>query len=1652
MSPSRAQERRDVSPLLIPLGVIAGAAALWFGLPGLVLIWLALAISGFMHPAPPRPKASEKDDPWVEESRLKHQFFRTMATTLIAPSKGWFSGWPPLYSFFGAILAAAAALHIPQFNHDAVVAGITEYAAPVAEASVWFPVLNAVAALLICFALTWARRKTMDSEETCPGTRVSDAVTVARSKPHAIIGPGVIGTVLGVMAAPALAENSDWPYFVIVAGALIGGVLLGTYPAARHQALSHWREVLAHRRDWRERFKSIKKEPAPRVEDVSHLGRDESKIMVLHLVSNAAVGGSEWFLKNPDKLAATVGGSTSIAVAPVEQKDSKGQPKPGTVDAISFDIIELPSVEAVPSLGSAQTDEKVTEQLLRAVFAQASAENAERFMPTGHETITTSEARVLKVSVSGIDVKTASQMLPKYSAAIGADVVADPSADNKAGALYMGHFEGAEFTEESGVTQESIQYLLKEDWWNQRWADAIKKAENPPKPEWRTELSAKLASGAEVHSLTFVIRRGMTPENDFFPFEREISTALESYPFVSMTGFDDPRASRPGERHRQAVTLRWSEQPVPDSIEDIAPVGRSKAPQWVMAAIVNRGFADAKLARPEMISVDPISQDTSRKHLWQMHVRLYNGVTLADVRKKRHQLMESWGADYLRVAETRNGVKFIAGVHPRDTQVRDRKAQTLLDALEWEQVFIDSGVKSESGTMPQLLSVHPVEENPKVKIMTFSLRNTGMALEGFVGRVPKLKANSGNAFVQPQASSSGRPNEIEIVVAEDDPMPFPATMDYREIDRRSDLPFAVDIYGRTVAYDPKDSPHLLYSGVTGGGKAQPVDTWIPVPISEKFPTGWAQNRELSVGDTVLSAAGGVSPVIGFSEERVETTYRLTIDDGQQIRASGQHLWDVADAQHRARATPERVVRSAAWSRRLLDAADDLEDKASAMPPEVGARLSDIARLAGYSKGSLGVLDFIPVALSRIALEKTSKTVRTLDFTGVKAQMRRIAERNGRITVAGRSMTPGEVDDLGFDGQWLCLRSISEVILGPETTRVQRDAVRSLLRNFNVSTGQGTERRAVRVYPVDEVLLRIAQRWRDRAAGHDHPVSTVKTTEQMYAELTAGGGRSNWAIPVPAPLDGPDADLPVPPYLLGAWLGDGISRAAGITLAPTDHTIIDRIVAEWGPVHRTEANTRSAATTYFFGKSERAEGAGERSLGVALSRLGVTHSQGGKHIPAQYLRASYDQRLALLQGLMDTDGSIGDDGNCALELSDERLARDAVELIRSLGIKTALGEPKPASYRADDGELVSCKDRYRIRFTTTQRVFELERKAARLPETIRPVNAWHYITDIQVEDEVPMRCLRLAKEDHSYLTDGFVATHNSVAIAMMIYGALVRGWEVYVADPSKGGTDFFFAEDYIAGMTGDLYEAAGMMRHVYQEVTRRKALNAEYKVSKVSDLPKDVRPRRLVMVLDEFTSLMMQEKPPERSDNPEASAAREEVVQLNAEKQTIGYLAGKIAREARSAEVTLILATQKLDSTVLGAIPGANDLKGMMARGLAGNATLADRQVALRSPYDAPDLGEPIPPGRGLWEPITAGKAEAIQAWFDPEQQDGYRKQLAQRLEPWLEEDRPDWRKQVRVVDDSPTVRQIDEEEAVVVEQDLGELDYEFDFDDEGPEG
>src|SRR4051794_17129086 len=171
--------------------------------------------------------------------------------------------------------------------------------------------------------------------------------------------------------------------------------------------------------------------------------------------------------------------------------------------------------------------------------------------------------------------------------------------------------------------------------------------------------------------------------------------------------------------------------------------------------------------------------------------------------------------------------------------------------------------------------------------------------------------------------------------------------------------------------------------------------------------------------------------------------------------------------------------------------------------------------------------------------------------------------------------------------------------------------------------------------------------------------TVRTTREIADTLMARGGLvANHSVEVAAPLHfPPTGELPVAPYTLGVWLGAG-SYDATLICPDADSMIVEEIRADGYTVGRAP----DTAASWEIGRhADRAE-----PLGTALSDLGVRRH---KHVPVEYLRAPVADRLALLQGLMDTGGTVSTRGaRCQITLTDERLARDVHELVAGLGHK------------------------------------------------------------------------------------------------------------------------------------------------------------------------------------------------------------------------------------------------------------------------------------------------------------------------------------------------------------------------------------------------
>lgn len=260
---------------------------------------------------------------------------------------------------------------------------------------------------------------------------------------------------------------------------------------------------------------------------------------------------------------------------------------------------------------------------------------------------------------------------------------------------------------------------------------------------------------------------------------------------------------------------------------------------------------------------------------------------------------------------------------------------------------------------------------------------------------------------------------------------------------------------------------------------------------------------------------------------------------------------------------------------------------------------------------------------------------------------------------------------------------------------------------------------------------------------------IRRTEEIIGTLKARGGTGgrNHSIPVTGALDLPEADLPIDPYTLGAWLGDGTSTGGAITVGPGDEQVLAEIQKAGYIVNEWESQRKESGTSAYH----------VRDLRTQLRLAGLL---GNKHVPAPYLRASAAQRLALLQGLMDTDGGFSSSQQVLFRNTREPLADAVLELARSLGQKPVKTKG-PAKL---NGVVVGTQ--YAVTWTPTMQVFRLARKAAKWDRSVLTGarNCHRYITGAEKIPDRPMRCIRVDSPNAMYLAgEAMIPTHNTYRI-------------------------------------------------------------------------------------------------------------------------------------------------------------------------------------------------------------------------------------------------------------------------------------------------
>lgn len=265
-----------------------------------------------------------------------------------------------------------------------------------------------------------------------------------------------------------------------------------------------------------------------------------------------------------------------------------------------------------------------------------------------------------------------------------------------------------------------------------------------------------------------------------------------------------------------------------------------------------------------------------------------------------------------------------------------------------------------------------------------------------------------------------------------------------------------------------------------------------------------------------------------------------------------------------------------------------------------------------------------------------------------------------------------------------------------------------------------------------------------------PWDYTRTVETWELAALVNSERQRVSVPAPAPLLSESRwEAGLDPWVFGLWLGDGSRTSGALTVGHDDREETEARLARAGFTRYREMGDGITATYL------------DRS-GVSIHRhLTAMYGRGGKHekrIPEWVLTASYADRLAVIQGLLDADGSVNERGQIELCLSDYALFSDALALLATLGIRPASRAGRATYTR--DGQRIVCGTRYRAKFMAHEKLFRLSRKAQ---AQARPTRApqLRVMAVEPVEGTAETNCISVDDPYSIYLAGRtLIPTHNT----------------------------------------------------------------------------------------------------------------------------------------------------------------------------------------------------------------------------------------------------------------------------------------------------
>jgi len=299
---------------------------------------------------------------------------------------------------------------------------------------------------------------------------------------------------------------------------------------------------------------------------------------------------------------------------------------------------------------------------------------------------------------------------------------------------------------------------------------------------------------------------------------------------------------------------------------------------------------------------------------------------------------------------------------------------------------------------------------------------------------------------------------------------------------------------------------------------------------------------------------------------------------------------------------------------------------------------------------------------------------------------------------------------------------------------------------------------------DEEHLWMTETFNGRRGRKNKSSNKKKTTKDILDTLYYKNGnvyQPNHAIKLAEPIVGNgNDDLEIHPYILGLWLGDGYAHEPKLCVGYQDIEIQKSILGELGYIEDINYTTHDMADKghmiiSFIGNIPNKD----ITMRKAIRDLNIFKN---KHIPQKYLRSSIDDRKLLLQGIMDTDGSITNTMNTFYN-TNKAIINDVRELLMTLGIKYNVKDIVNENFhKGKQG-----KDIYRLHFKSKFDVFKILRKIKKQKITNLKKGNYVYIRNIEPVNSVPVRCITVDSTDAVFMCgkSGIVTSNTTL---MTIY--------------------------------------------------------------------------------------------------------------------------------------------------------------------------------------------------------------------------------------------------------------------------------------------